>query len=208
VNKSRVGTSPILEGARYGTRGRERSFVWSHLLLRLVWGATWLLLAAWTPPQLYSWRRLLLNLFGAKLAKGARVYGSARIWYPPNLEMGKGAVLGWQSYAYTQEKIVIEDYAVVSQFARLITGTHDIDDENFQLYARPICIKSHAWIAAAAFVGPGVTVGEGAVLGGAAVTFKDLEPWTVYVGNPAKSLKTRRNFADATIGQPNGSVGL
>jgi putative colanic acid biosynthesis acetyltransferase WcaF len=191
-----VNSSPILPGTRYGTKGRERSFVWSHLALRLVWNTVWLLLAAWTPPQLYAWRRFLLNLFGADLASGARVYGSARVWYPPNLKMGKGAVLGWQAYAYTQDRIVIEDYAVVSQFARLITGTHDPDSENFQLYTKPIHIHAHAWVAAAGFVGPGVTIGEGAVLGGAGVTFKDLEPWTIYGGNPAREIKKRRRFAE------------
>jgi len=194
VNRHSRGDSSILAGSKYGTKGRERSFAWSHLALRLVWNIVWTLFASWTPPQFYTWRRFLLNLFGADIAKGARVYGSATIWYPPNLKMGTGSVLGWQSLAYTQDKIVIEEHAIVSQFARLITGTHDIDDENFQLYTKPIHIKAHGWVAAAAFVGPGVTIGEGAVLGGAAVTFKDLEPWTVYAGNPAKRIKERKRF--------------
>lgn len=173
---------------------QSRSFAWRHILLRLVWNMTWLAFAAWTPPQMHRWRRFLLNLFGAKLARGARVYGSARVWYPPNLEMGTGAVLGWQSFIYSQDKITIGDNAVVSQFARLLTGTHDIDDEKFQLVTSPIVIRRHAWVAAGATVGPGVVVGEGAVLGGAAVAFKSLDPWTVYVGNPAKAIRPRKRF--------------
>jgi len=156
----------------------------------------WLLFASWTPPQLHGWRRLLLNLFGARIAKGARVYGSARIWYPPNLEMGKGAVLGWKTNCYSMGKIVLEDYAEVAQFNHLVTGTHDIDSETFQLYTRPIRICSHAWIASNCFVGPGVTVGEGAVLGACGVAFRDLDPWTVYAGNPAKPIKARRKFTE------------
>lgn len=184
----------ILSGSKFGSRGRERSFRWSHILFRAVWNATWLLLAAWTPPQLYGWRRILLNLFGAKIARGARVYNSARIFYPPNLEMGRGAVLGWNVHCYCMDKIVLEDFAEVSQFVHLVSGTHDIDSENFQLFTRPIRICSHAWLASGAFVGPGVTVGEGAVLGARAVTFKDLDPWTVYVGNPAVAIKPRKKF--------------
>jgi putative colanic acid biosynthesis acetyltransferase WcaF len=187
--------SPILPGTKYGTKGREQNFVWSHIALRAVWNLTWLLLAAWTPPQLYAWRRFLLNLFGAKVERGARVYGTARVWYPPNLTMKKGSVLGWQSYAYSQGPIVIEEYAIVSQWSRLVTGTHEVETENFQLYTKPIVIKAHAWVAAGAFVGPGVTIGEGAVLGGAGVTFKDLEPWTIYGGNPARVIKPRPRFA-------------
>ena len=74
----------------------------------------------------------------------------------------------------------------------MCAGTHAIDDPHFQLYARPITIGVRAWIAAEAFVSPGVTVGEGAVLGARGVATGDLLPWTVYRGNPAVVLRTRR----------------
>lgn len=194
MKKQENMTGPILEGSRFGTPGRARSFTWSHILFRAIWNVTWLLLAAWTPPQLHRWRRILLNLFGANIAKGARVYGSARIWYPPNLEMGTGAVLGWKSHCYCMDRIVIDDFAVISQFSHLVAGTHDTESATFQLYTKPIHIGSHAWIAAGCFVGPGVTVHEGAVLGARGVTFKDLDPWTIYGGNPAKAIRPRTNF--------------
>ncbi len=60
------------------------------------------------------------------------------------------------------------------------------------LTAAPIAIGPHGWVAAEAFVGPGVTVGEGAVLGARAVGFRDLAPWTVYAGNPAEAVRERR----------------
>jgi putative colanic acid biosynthesis acetyltransferase WcaF len=184
----------IRRGSMYGSIGRTRSFSWSNILFRAVWNVTWLTFASWTPPQLYGWRRFLLNLFGARIARGARIYGSARIWYPPNLEMGRGAVLGFHSQCYCMDKIVLEDFAEVAQFVHLVAGTHDIDDPCFQLYTRPIRICSHAWLASGCFIGPGVTVGEGAVLGARGVAFKDLEAWVVYAGNPAKPIKERRNF--------------
>jgi putative colanic acid biosynthesis acetyltransferase WcaF len=85
-------------------------------------------------------------------------------------------------------------YVVVSQRAHLCAGSHRVDDEYFQLIAKPITIKDNAWIAAEAFVGPGVTVGEGAVLGARGVAFEDLNPWTVYVGNPAAVKRPRKMF--------------
>ncbi|MCM8732537.1 putative colanic acid biosynthesis acetyltransferase [Hephaestia sp. GCM10023244] len=191
----------IRQGSIYGSAGRARSFSWSNILFRATWNTTWFLFAAWTPPQLYAWRRFLLNLFGAKIAPGARVYGSARIWYPPNLEMGRGAVLGFNVQCYCMDKIVLEDFAEVAQFVHLVAGTHNIDDPHFQLYTRPIRICRHAWLASGGFVGPGVTVGEGAVLGARGVAAKNLEPWTVYVGNPAKPIKTRYNFLKVTHGK-------
>jgi putative colanic acid biosynthesis acetyltransferase WcaF len=88
-------------------------------------------------------------------------------------------------------RISMGRYALASQGAHLCAGTHDIGDPNFQLRARPIVIGERAWIAADAFVGPGVTVGDGAVLGARAVAFSDLPPWSVSVGNPARFLKMR-----------------
>jgi putative colanic acid biosynthesis acetyltransferase WcaF len=55
----------------------------------------------------------------------------------------------------------------------------------------PIEIGDMAWICADAFVGPGVTVGEGAVVGARAVVVKNVEPWTIVVGNPAKAVGRR-----------------
>jgi putative colanic acid biosynthesis acetyltransferase WcaF len=141
--------------------------------------------------MLHSWRRVLLRAFGAKIADTAGIYGSVRIWYPPNLEMADHSYLGPHVTCYCMAKITLDRYALVSQSAHLCAGTHDIDDPNFQLRAEPITLGTSAWVAAEAFVGPGVKIGDGAVLGARGVTFKDLEPWTVYVGNPARRIRER-----------------
>jgi len=150
-----------------------------------------MLLAAWTPPPFHAWRRCVLQLFGARLHSTARVYGSARVWYPRNLTMHAHAVIGPRVNCYCMDRITLGERVVVSQGAQLCGGTHDISDPHFQLMTRPIVIGAGAWVAAEAFVGPGVTVGEHAVLGARAVLFKDAEPWTVYAGNPAVGVKRR-----------------
>lgn len=186
--------SGILDAKESGGVHGGASFSLKHRMFRAVWGVVWLLLASWTPPPLHAWRRLLLVAFGAKMGKRARVYGSTIVWYPPNLEMGDFAVLGWKVNCYTQGKVVLGDYAIVSQYSHLVTGSHDIDDPSFQLFTKPIRVGRHAWVAADAFVGPGVSIGEGAVLGARGVTFKNLEPWTVYGGNPARVIRKRKPF--------------
>ena len=105
--------------------------------------------------------------------------------------MGAHSVIGWRTLCYSMNRVTIEDYGNVAQCVVLLGGTHDIDDPNFQLVTKPIRICRHAWVAACAIVGPGVTLGEGSVLGGGSVTFKDLEPWSVYVGNPARKTRKR-----------------
>jgi putative colanic acid biosynthesis acetyltransferase WcaF len=125
------------------------------------------------------------------------VYGSTNVWFPPNLEMGEFSVLGWNVNCYNQG-----DFAIVSQYSHLVSGTHDVDDPNFQLLVKPISIGNHAWIASDAFVGPGVTIHEGAVLGARGVTFKDLLPWTIYIGNPCNIVRDRQRHDTCVSTKP------
>jgi putative colanic acid biosynthesis acetyltransferase WcaF len=167
-------------------------------LLRLFWMVSWLLLAAWTPPQLRRWRNVLLRLFGARIHETATVHAKARIWWPAHLVMEDYASMGPGVICYNVASITIGAFASVSQRAHLCTGTHDVQDSAFPLVARPIVIGANAWVAAEAFVGPGVIVGEGAVLGARGVAARSLEAWTIYVGNPAKPVRTRRREAAAS----------
>lgn len=168
------------------------SFTLRHRVFRAVWGLAWLLLAAWTPAPLHRWRVLLLNLAGAKVHPTAHIYGSARIWYPPHLHMAPHSCLGPEVNCYNMAPIRLGEKAIVSQGAHLCAGTHDIDDPNHQLITRPIVIDDGAWIAAEAFIGPGVTIGANAVVGARAVVFKDAQPNGVFIGNPAKWLRNRQ----------------
>lgn len=186
----------ILDAHQFDTIGKARSFSWSNIATRALWNLSWFCLARWTPPQLHAWRVFLLRRFGAKIGKGVRVYGSAKIWLPSNLEMGDYSVIGPKTNCYCMAKVTLEERAEVAWAVTLCCGSHDIDDPKFQLFAKPITIKKHAWIAACAFVGPGVVVNEGAVLGGAAVTFRDLLPWSVYSGNPAVKIRDRKKGRD------------
>ena len=172
-----------LAGAQYGSALNK--------LARAGWSLAWILLAAWTPPQFRRWRIFLLRLFGAKVESTATVYASTRIWWPPNLAMSAHSCLGRGAICYNMAAVTLGEYCVVSQRAHLCAGMHDIESEDFLLIAKPIAIGAWAWIAAEAFIGPGVTVGEGAVVGARAVAFKDLAPWTVYAGNPARPIKQR-----------------
>ncbi|MFB9950273.1 putative colanic acid biosynthesis acetyltransferase [Rhizobium puerariae] len=168
------------------------SFALGHRLFRAAWNVTWAVFGRWTPAPLHGWRRTLLKLFGASLEKTSRVYPGVRVWFPPNLSMGHHATLGPDVICYCMDRVLIGDHAVVSQRAHLCGGTHDPDHPDFPLIAKPIVIGSHAWIAAEAFVGPGVAVGEGAVLGARAVAVRNLESNVIYAGNPARPIRERK----------------
>jgi putative colanic acid biosynthesis acetyltransferase WcaF len=180
------GSTPLKPRYRH-----QASFTMGNKLLRVVWMLTWLLLARPTLPQMHAWRRLILRFFGAELDDGVRIYPNCRIWLPSNLKMGRGSMLGRGVDCYNQGMIQIGQNVVVSQNATLCASTHDINDPLFPLIVRPILIENDVWIAAEAFVGPGVTVAEGAVLGARGVAMRNLEAWTFYSGNPAMPLKGR-----------------
>lgn len=164
----------------------------ANKIKRLAWSVCWTLLARPFPRNIFmSWKRFLLRLFGAKISKTAGVYSSATIFMPWNLEMKEHAVIGPGVDCYNAVPIILGNYAVVSQRTYLCTASHDITLNSHPQIERPIIIEDRAWVAAEAFVGPGVTVGEGAVVGARACVFKDVEPWCVVGGNPAKFIKKR-----------------
>lgn len=161
-------------------------------ILRVVWGFVYLVLFRYTPNILFwEWRVFLLRLFGAKIGKHCKIRSSAIIWAPWNLETRDYVAIGPKAQIYNVDKIMLYTKACISQGAYLCTASHDITNKENPLKTAPIMIHSFAWVAADAFVGMGVTIGEGAVVGARAAVFKDVEPWTVVGGNPAKFIKRR-----------------
>jgi putative colanic acid biosynthesis acetyltransferase WcaF len=130
-------------------------------------------------------------LFGAKIGRGVHPYPSAKIWAPWNLEMGDHSCLSFNVDCYSVAKVEIGAHATISQYSYLCTATHDFMVPDMPLVTAPIRVGEGAWVAACAFVGPGVTIGEGAVVGARAVVTKNVEAWTVVIGNPARFIKKR-----------------
>lgn len=135
-------------------------------------------------------RRLILSAFGASIDSKAYVYASAKIFAPWNLKVGR-ACIGPHTELYNKDVITIGNDSVISQGSYLCTASHDISSLMLPLKTAPIEISNHVWIASDAFVGMGVTIGEGAVVGARAAVYKSVEPWTVVGGNPAKFIKNR-----------------
>jgi putative colanic acid biosynthesis acetyltransferase WcaF len=144
-----------------------------------------------TPRPCFGLRRALLRLFGAKVGSHVNIYPSALIYYPWNLSIGEWSSIGEWALIYNLGAVTIGQRSTISQRAHLCAGTHDYRDPSMPLLKPPIQIGDNAWICADAFVGPGVTIGDGAIVGARAVVTKDVAPWTVVVGNPAQVIKER-----------------
>ncbi|MBB4062416.1 putative colanic acid biosynthesis acetyltransferase [Salinibacter ruber] len=165
-------------------------YEWSEIVRRVLWGAG-AVLFRWTPRLLYGVRNTLLRLFGAEIGKNVRIHPSATIYFPWNVSIDDWSSVGEDAMIYNLGPIEIGERVTVSQRAHLCAGTHDATDPAMPLQKPPISVGDQAWVCADAFVGPGVTVEEGAVVGARAVVVKDVEAWTIVGGNPARPLRDR-----------------
>lgn len=164
-----------------------------HKVQRLLWLVVWNILIRPLPTCKFTmpWVRFWLRLFGAKLSYNAGVYTSVRIYHPKNLIMDENTCLSEYVDCYDVDIIHICSNVTVSKRSFLCTASHDIYSKGHELITAPIIIESQAWIAADAFIGKGVTVGEGCVVAARACVVKDTKAWTVVGGNPAKEIGVR-----------------
>lgn len=160
-------------------------------LARALWNLVWLLFYRPSPVPLHGWRRGLLRLFGAKVGRGAHPYPSAKIWAPWNLEMGDHSCLSHNVDCYCVDRIILGAHTTVSQYSFLCTASHDYIDPAMPLTTAPITLGERVWITADVFIAPGVIIGDGTVVTARSSVFRDIEPWTVAVGNPAQPVKPR-----------------
>lgn len=160
------------------------------LIKRVLWSACRPLFV-WSPRPLFGWRNALLRLFGAKVGKQVHIYSTAKIYMPWNLSIGDWSAIGENVLVYNLAPVVLGAKTTVSHGAHLCAGTHDYTLPDLPLITKPIVIEDQVWVCADAFVGPGVRLGQGAVVGARAVVMRDVAAWCVVAGNPAKEIKRR-----------------
>lgn len=173
------------------TESRHK-FSMKNKLARALWAITCLLLFRPFGLRLFrKWRILVLKCFGAKICWTVTVHSSVKIWAPWNLEIGSYTCLGQDVDCYNQGKIKIGSNVTISQKSYLCASTHNYTSFDHTMIFKPITIEDRVWVAADAFIGPGVTIMEGTVVAARSVVGKTVEKWLVVGGNPAKIIKKR-----------------
>lgn len=164
--------------------------IWNKLA-RALWEVVWLFLFRPSPKPLHAWRRFILRTFGAKIGNLTYIHASCQISEPWKLTLGDHSCLGPHVICYSGGGIQIGEHTTVSQYSHLCTASHDYTHPNMIQIFRPILIEDQVWICTDAYIGPGITVGQGVVVGARACVVKNIEPWTIVGGNPAKFIKKR-----------------
>lgn len=157
-----------------------------------IWRICWLLLYRSTPKHFFNrWRLFILRVFGCKVEGQPFVFPSSKIFAPWLLHLGIKCCLGPHSEIYNLGPVYIGARTTISQYCYICNGSHDFSKENLPLLIGNIKISNNAFLGAKSIVLPGINIGEYAIVGAGAVVTKDVEPWTVVGGNPAKFIKKR-----------------
>lgn len=144
-----------------------------------------------SPKFMYGFRRTLLRFFGAKIGKGVLIRPSARITYPWKLSIGDYSWIGDDTIIYNLGQIDIGSNVAIAHRVYLCSGYHETDKITFDIGAKPILIKDEVWLPNDVFVGPGVSIGRGAIIGARSSVFSDMPEGMICYGTPAKPIKPR-----------------
>lgn len=168
-----------------------RAFSLRNRLARAAWNVVQATLFRLSPRPLHAWRAFLLRCFGARLGADCHIYPGARVWAPWNLECEDTVAIADGADVYNPAPVFLGSHAIISQHAYLCGASHDYRDPAFPLVSARIRVGRYAWVCARASVQHGVSIGDGAVLALGSVATKDLEPWAIHAGIPARRINSR-----------------
>lgn len=160
-------------------------------IARAIWKPFQVVLFSQGPRFLSPLRIASLRLFGARIGKKVLIMSGVKVWCPWNLEIGDCSAIGFDVEIYNFAPVIIGEQTVVSQYSFLCTASHDYEVPDMRLFWKPITIGPQCWVAAGAFIAPGITIGEGAIVGARSVVTRNVAAWTVVAGNPARYIKNR-----------------
>jgi len=156
-----------------------------------LWWLTQSLLFHPSPQIFFGWRRFLLRLFGAKIGHRVLIRSSTEIVYPWKLRIGDYSWVGDHVILYCLDEIIIGNNSVISQYSHICAGTHNSKSIQFDILAKPITIGTECWIASDVYIAPGVTIGDGTIVGARSSVFHKLPGGMICYGNPARPIRRR-----------------
>jgi len=177
----------------YLAQGCVTPYPRSELLRQRLWTIVQATLFRFSLPRAHAFRARLLRAFGADIPAPHQIviFASARVFFPSKLRLEARSMIGRSVNIYNLAPVTLRRGANLSQGVHLCAGSHDITRWSMPLDARPIVIGENAWLAAEVFVGPGVTIGELAVIGARSVVVRDQPAHMVCAGNPCRPLRPR-----------------
>ena len=139
-------------------------------------------------PESEEYYKLMHELFNNQIGEKSSVRNPCTVVEPNKVKIGKNSIVMNNALMMASGGIEIGDYTMVAAHAKLISNDHDLYDRRI-ITMLPIKIGNHVWVGAGATILKGVTVGDHAIIGGGSIVTKDVPPYSIVVGNPAKVVK-------------------
>ncbi len=165
-------------------RAVRRVLVWGEDLLIFI-----LTVVGYVP--IHSFRLAVYRFSGIRIGKDSSFHWRARFYRPWRLRIGKNTVIGNDAMLDARNGIEIEDNVSLSMGVWIWTMQHDLQSPTYEAAGGPVRIKDYAWVSSRVTILPGVTIGKGAVVSAGAVVAKDVEPYAIVGGVPAKKIGER-----------------
>ena len=188
-------TDPDIANSSVTNAYKQPAYSRRNRIQRLFWNICYALFFRLSPVPFFAWRAGLMRIFGAKLGPGCKFYPKCRIWAPWNLVCEDLVAVADDAELYNPSPLFMGSHMIVSQGAYICGATHLYNEPSFRLVSFPMKFGAYSWICARATVNPGVNVGEGAILALGSIATKDLEPFGIYAGVPARKIKERLRSA-------------
>jgi len=138
-------------------------------------------------------RRFFYRAAGIKIGKGSTIHTGARFYDPRNISIGEDSIIGEGVVLDGRDKLMIGSHVDIASEVMIYNSEHDVNNENFVATNATVKIEDYVFIGPRVIVLAGVTVGRGAVVGAGAVVTKDVPPYAIVGGVPAKIIGERRN---------------
>lgn len=152
-----------------------------------------LLLVTWVglvPSHLF--RLLIYIMAGMKIGKGSRIHIGAKFFYPGNIKIGEGTIIGDNVFLDGRDKLIIGNHVDIASSVMIYNSEHDINSEDFHAINAPVEIEDYVFIGPRVIILPGVKIGKGAVIGAGAVVTKDVAEGKIVGGVPAEVIGERK----------------
>lgn len=149
-----------------------------------------LTLTGCVPSHLF--RLLIYKMSGIKIGRGSRIHMGARFFYPANIQIGQGSIIGDHAFLDGRDKLIIGDHTDIASCVMILNSEHDINSEDFRATSAPVEIGDYVFIGPRAIILPGVKIGKGAVVAAGAVVTKDVGEFQIVGGVPAEVIGERK----------------
>jgi maltose O-acetyltransferase len=147
----------------------------------------------------YPLRNLYLRLFAIKVPLTSSIHRGTKFFHIGNIVCGKNTVVNFGCYLDNRCRITIGNNVGIAHDTKIYTLGHDLDDPEFKVKAKEVVVKDNVFIFSNVLIMPGVTLGEGSIVLPGSVVTRDIEPFTVAGGNPARKVRERPAAIDYTV---------